>query len=105
MKNELHWPVSGRVAIAASALLGLGALALDVQAADRIPGVASASSPLMAQTNGSERRGERRDDRGGCREDEGAGKHKRDCKQEGRDENRGNGDGDGDDKDEGASEG
>ena len=116
VKKELYWPVPGQVAIAASALLGLGALAPDVQADDGIPAVTAASSLLMAQTNGSERRGERRDDREGdrdnrqdgrdeCREEEGAGKDKRDCKQEGRQENRGDGDGDGDDKDEGASEG
>ena len=44
-----------------------------------------ASSFIFVQTNGMERRGERRDTRQDCRHKGGlAGKDKRDCKQEGR---------------------
>ena len=40
---------------------------------------------IIAQTQGMERRGERRDTRQDCRQKEGlVGKDKRDCKQEGR---------------------
>lgn len=61
----------------------------------------SVAPVAQAETNGMERRDNRRDDRQGdrgnrqdtrdeCRESEGAGKDKRDCKQEGRQENAGN---------------
>ncbi|MBL8199791.1 MAG: hypothetical protein JNK40_02360 [Chromatiales bacterium] len=90
------------IVTATTALLAMGATAPAVQAADAGPQLSSGAPLLLAQTQGSERRGERRDDRQGdrdnrqetrdeCREEEGAGKDKRDCKQEGRQENRGDG--------------
>lgn len=42
----------------------------------------AAPTLLPAQTNGMERRDDRQDTREECRETEGAGKDKRDCKQE-----------------------
>jgi len=86
MSNQTLHPLRRGVAVAVTAAAFLAF------------GVAPA---IQAQTNGMERRGERRDDRQGdrenrqdsrdeCREQEGAGKDKRDCKQEGREENRGN---------------
>ncbi len=59
----------------------------------------AAPTLLPAQTNGMERRDDRQDTREECRETEGAGKDKRDCKQEeryGRDDD----DNDNDDKDD-----
>ena len=90
------------VLTATAALLALGTTASAVQAADAGPQMAAGAPLLLAQTQGSDRRGERRDDRQGdrgnrqdtrdeCRDEEGAGKDKRDCKQEGREENRGDG--------------
>ena len=97
MNNQAHNPTIRRLTItaAASALLGLGVMASGVQA---VPGAAQSGveAPLiLAATEGMERRGDRRDDRQDdrgdrrdtrqdCRGEEGVGKDKRDCKQEGR---------------------
>jgi hypothetical protein len=100
MRNQTGYSISRGVAIAAaaSALLGLAAVAPTLQAA---PGSAppDAEAPLiLAATEGMERRDDRRDDRKDdrgdrrdtrqdCRDEGGlAGKDKRDCKQEGREE-------------------
>jgi hypothetical protein len=49
------------------------------------PEVSAASSFILAQTSGMNRRGDRRGDRQDCRQDEGlVGQDKRACKQEGR---------------------
>ncbi len=83
------------ITVAATALLGLGAVASGVQAASSI-GQTGAEIPLiLAATDGMERRDDNRDDRQedrgdrddnrqDCRQEEGAGKDKRDCKQDGR---------------------
>lgn len=97
MSNAIHSLNSRRLAItvAASALLGLGAIAAAVQAAPGT-GQPGAEVPLiLAATDGMERRddtrddrqedrGDRNDNRQDCRQEEGAGKDKRDCKQNGR---------------------
>ena len=80
----------------ASALLGLGTIASVQAASDTVqPGI---EAPLiLAETEGMDRRqdrrderqddrGDRRDTRQDCRGEEGVGKDKRDCKQEGRQE-------------------
>ena len=83
------------IATAASALLGLGVMTSGIAVAQ-----SGIEAPLiLAATEGMERRGERRDDRQDdrgdrrdtrqdCRGEEGVGKDKRDCKQEGRQERR-----------------
>lgn len=83
---------------AASTLLGLGAMAPAIQAAEDPSRTGLAAPLILAETEGMERREERRDDRQGdrqdrqdnrrdCRDEGGVvGKDKRDCKQEGRQE-------------------
>jgi len=91
----------GRLTLAAAAVqLGLGAVFSGAQAAPESVGTGSESPLMLAGTVGMERRqdnreerrddrGDRRDNRQDCREEEGvAGKDKRDCKQEGRQEAR-----------------
>ena len=98
MSNKTHNSTIRRLTIttAASALLGLGAIA-SVQAAP-VAAQSGVEAPLiLAATEGMERRDDRRDDRQDdrgdrrdtrqdCRDEEGVGKDKRDCKQEGRQE-------------------
>jgi hypothetical protein len=81
-------------------------LSLGVQAAPSSAKSSGVEAPMMlAATEGMERRGERRDDRQDCRGDEGVGKDKRDCKQEGREERREGDDNEGgDDSDEGGDD-
>ncbi len=75
------------VAAAVSALLGLGAIAPAIQATEGIGQPDSEAPLILAQTQGMERRQDRRDNRQDCRQEEGlVGKDKRDCKQEGRQE-------------------
>ena len=111
MSKQTYNTTVRRLAIttAASALLGLGVITSEVQAAPVGAQSSSVEAPLiLAATDGMERRDERRDDRqdnrGGrsddrqdnrgdrrdtrqdCRDEEGVGKDKRDCKQEDRKE-------------------
>jgi hypothetical protein len=84
------------ITIAASCLLGLGALVPIVQAADSVAQPNSAAPLMLAETATKENRDDRQEDRQGdrggrqdnrddCREEGGAaGKDKRDCKQDGR---------------------
>jgi hypothetical protein len=107
MQNQNHRQMPRRLAIAAcaSTLIGLGAAAPAIQAADTGPNAAAGAPLILADTQGSERRDDRRDDRDECRDEGGAaGKDKRDCKQEGRQENEGNDKEGGDDKAEGSDE-
>ena len=100
MSNKTHNTTYRRLAITATvfALLGFGATASAFQSA---PGIAQsgAEAPIILAegTVGMERRqdrrddrqddrGDRRDTRQDCRDQEGVGKDKRDCKQEGRQE-------------------
>jgi hypothetical protein len=97
MSNAIHYSSSRRLAItvAATALVGLGAVSAGVQAAPAI-GQPDTEAPLiLAATDSMERRddnrddrqedrGDRNDNRQDCRQEEGAGKDKRDCKQDGR---------------------
>lgn len=87
------------ITVAATAMLGLGAITPGVYAA---PGITQPDAELLilAETEGMDRRQDRREDRRDdrqdrrdtrqdCRGDEGVvGKDKRDCKQEGRQERR-----------------
>lgn len=102
MSNKTRNLISHRLIIttAASALIGLGVIALGVQAAPDVAQPSADAAPLiLAETEGmdrrQDRRGDRQDDRGDrrdtrqdCRGEEGVGKDKRDCKQEGRQERR-----------------
>ena len=95
MSKQTHNSTIRRLTIttAASALLGLGAMTSGIAVAQ-----SGVEAPLiLAATEGMERRDERRDDRQDdrgdrrdtrqdCRGEEGVGKDKRDCKQEGRQE-------------------
>lgn len=101
VQNRRPTPRPVAILAATAALLALGTTAPAVLAADAGPQLAAGAPLLLAQTQGSDRRGGRRDDRQGdrgnrqdtrdeCRDQEGAGKDKRDCKQEGRQENVGN---------------
>ena len=97
MSHQNHFSNSRRLAImvAATALLGLGAVSSGVQGAPGI-GQPDTEAPLiLAATDGMERRddnrddrqedrGDRNDNRQDCRQEEGVGKDKRDCKQDGR---------------------
>ena len=104
MSNKACNSIYRRLAIttAASALLGLGAIA-SVQAesvkttSETVQSGIDAPLILAEGTVGMERRqdrrddrqddrGDRRDTRQDCRDEEGVGKDKRDCKQEGRQE-------------------
>jgi hypothetical protein len=97
MSEQRRYSITRSLAIttAASCLLGLGALVPVVQAADSVEQPNSAAPLILAETAGMDNRGERRDDRQedrgdrndnrqDCRQEEGAGKDKRDCKQDGR---------------------
>jgi len=80
MNKQTHNSTIRRLAItsAASALLGLGAMTSGIAVAQ-----SGVKVPLiLAATEG----GDRRDTRQDCRDEEGVGKDKRDCKQEGRQE-------------------
>ena len=100
MSNQTRYWISRRLAsaAAASALLGLAAIASGVQAA---PGIAQPGTEIpliLAATDGMDRRqdnrddrqddrGDRGDNRQDCRQEEGAvGGDKRDCKQDARDD-------------------
>jgi hypothetical protein len=97
MSNPIHFSSFRRLTatVAATALVGLGAVSSGVQAAPGI-GQPDTEPPLiLAATDGMERRddnrddrqedrGDRSDNRQDCRQEEGAGKDKRDCKQDGR---------------------
>jgi hypothetical protein len=97
MNNPIHFSNFRRLAIvvAATVPLGLGAISSGVQAESGI-GQPDTEVPLiLAATDGMERRddnrdnrqedrGDRNDNRQDCRQEEGAGKDKRDCKQDGR---------------------
>jgi hypothetical protein len=85
--------------VAASALLGLGAMTSSVHAAIGTVGLMQTDTApiILAETQGMDRRqdrrddrqddrGDRRDTRQDCRDEEGVGKEKRDCKQDGRQE-------------------
>ena len=98
MSEQRRYSITRNLAItiAASGLLGLGALVPIVQAADSMTQPNSAAPLILAETAGMDNRDDRRDDRQGdrgdrqdnrddCRDEGGvAGKDKRDCKQEGR---------------------
>ena len=98
MNEQRHNSIARNLAIttAASCLLGLGALAPMVQAADSAVQPHSAAPLILAETATKENRDDRQDDRQGdrggrqdnrddCRDEGGAaGKDKRDCKQDGR---------------------
>jgi len=97
MRNPTQFRISRHLAItvAASALLGLGAIAPGVQAAPDLAQPGAEAPLILAATDGMERRDDNRDDRQedrgdrgdnrqDCRQEEGAGKDKRDCKQDGR---------------------
>ena len=97
MSERHRYSITRNLAIttAASCLLGLGALVPIVQAADSVTQPNSAAPLILAETAGMDNRDDRRDDRQGdrgerddnrqdCRQEEGAGKDKRDCKQDGR---------------------
>jgi hypothetical protein len=99
MSNPIHFSSFRRltITVAATALVGLGAVSSGVQAAPGI-GQPDTEAPLiLAATDGMERRddnrdarqedrGDRNDNRQDCRQEEGAvGGDKRDCKQDGRD--------------------
>ena len=101
MSNQIHNSIYHRQAIttAVSALLGLGAIASVQAASDTVQSGLEAPLILAEGTVGMERRQERRGDhqenrgdrsdtRQDCRGEEGVGKDKRDCKQEGRQERR-----------------
>ena len=98
MSNKTRNLISHRLIIttAASALLSIGAISSGVHAT---PGITQpdAESLILADTSGMDRRqdnrdgrqdnrGDRSDTRQDCRGEEGVGKDKRDCKQEGRQE-------------------
>jgi hypothetical protein len=119
MINQTHNSAFRRLTIttAVSALLGLGVIASGVQAAQSSAQSSGVEAPMMlAATEGMDRRGERRDDRQDdrgdrrdtrqdCRGDEGVGKDKRDCKQDGREERREGDDNEGgDDNDKGGDD-
>ena len=97
MSNQKSFSITRRLAItSASALLALGAVTLEAQAASDIALTSAGTPMILAATDGMERRqdrredrqddrGDRRDTRQDCRQDEGLmGKDKRDCKQDGR---------------------
>ena len=107
MSKQTYNTTVRRLAIttAASALLGLGVITSEVQAAPVGAQSSSVEAPLiLAATDGMKRRddrqdnrgdrrddrqdnrGDRRDNRQDCRDAEGVGKDKRDCKQEDRKE-------------------
>lgn len=99
MSNQTRNLISHRLIItaAATAMLGLGAVASGVHAA---PGITQTDAEplILAETQGMERRQDRREDRRDCRQEEGlVGKDKRDCKQEDRQERH---EGDNGDKDD-----
>ena len=101
MSNKTRYTTSRRLAMtaAASALLGFGTIAPMAQATSSAEETGT-QALILAGTVGMERRqdnreerrddrGDRRDNRQDCRDEEGVvGKDKRDCKQEGRQENR-----------------
>lgn len=98
MSNQTHNSTIRRLTITATAtaLLGLGAIASVQAASDTVQ--SGIEAPLvLADTSGMDRRqdnrdgrqdnrGDRSDTRQDCRGEEGVGKDKRDCKQEGRQE-------------------
>ena len=101
MNYQTHNSTIRRLTItaAATALLGLGAIASVQAASDIVQSGIDAPLILAEGTVGMERRqdrrddrqddrGDRRDTRQDCRDEEGVGKDKRDCKQEGRQERR-----------------
>ena len=86
------------ITIATTVMLGLGTIISGAHAVPRIT-QPDAEPLILAETEGMDRRQERRDDRQDnredrrdtrqdCRDEEGVGKDKRDCKQEGRQERR-----------------
>ncbi len=100
MSNQTRHLISHRMIITAAAtvMLGFGTITSGVYAAPRIT-QPDAETLLLAETEGMDRRqdrrddrqddrGDRRDTRQDCRGEEGVGKDKRDCKQEGRQERR-----------------
>jgi len=99
MSKQIHNSIYHRLVIttAASMLLGLGAIASVQAASDTVQSGLEAPLILAEGTVGMERRqdrrddrqedrGDRRDTRQDCRGEDGVGKDKRDCKQEGRQE-------------------
>ena len=100
MSYQKSISISRRVIItSASALLALGTVTLEAQAASDIAYTSAGTPMILAGTDGMDRRGDRRDDRQDdrgdrqdtrqdCRQDEGIGKDKRDCKQDGRQDRR-----------------
>ena len=101
MSKQKTTSISRRlIIISASALLTLGAVSMQAQAASDIAQTSAGTPMILAATDGMDRRrdrrddrqddrGDRRDTRQDCRDDEGVmGKDKRDCKQEGRQDRR-----------------
>ncbi len=105
MRKQKSASINRRLIIitSASALLTLGAVSMQAQAASDVALTSAGTPMIMAETDGMDRRGDRRDDRQDdrqddrgdrrdtrqdCRQDEGIGKDKRDCKQDGRQDRR-----------------